>query len=192
MPAPPMANLPRCTRCQSVGAPSTAAYCDIGDTTMRLRAVSPRTQKGRNSTGSAPVRGSLAFTASISFIAGRSCHGGGMFQALEQRGAPHVLPRGLRILRRAPELVELLRPHRAVALLEQTLVGDGLRLDVLGRGVPALPVVEIERLLAGLAAHHAGKLVRQADRIVDPAVHAHAADRIVDVRRVAGEQDPAL
>src|ERR1700722_6395331 len=51
MPAPPIANLPRCTRCQSVGAPSAARYCDIGETTMRLRTVNPRTVTGRNITG---------------------------------------------------------------------------------------------------------------------------------------------
>src|SRR3954468_21710882 len=51
IPAPPMANLPRCTRCQSVGAPSLARYCDIGDTTTRLRATRPRSPIGVKSSG---------------------------------------------------------------------------------------------------------------------------------------------
>src|SRR2546422_9146787 len=51
MPAPPMANLPRCTRCQSVGAPSLARYCDMGDTTTRFRATSPRSRIGVKRSG---------------------------------------------------------------------------------------------------------------------------------------------
>src|SRR2546426_10992440 len=51
MPAPPMANLPRCTRCQSVGAPSLARYCDMGDTTTRFRATSPRSWIGVKRSG---------------------------------------------------------------------------------------------------------------------------------------------
>src|SRR5688572_2153973 len=36
-PAPPWANLPRCTRCQSVTWPSCAEYWHMGETTIRLR-----------------------------------------------------------------------------------------------------------------------------------------------------------
>ena len=36
-PAPPCANLPRCTRCQSVTWPSCAEYWHMGEMTMRLR-----------------------------------------------------------------------------------------------------------------------------------------------------------
>ncbi len=35
-PAPPTARLPRCTRCQSFGVPSSAEYWHIGETTMRF------------------------------------------------------------------------------------------------------------------------------------------------------------
>src|SRR5688572_28978439 len=42
MPAPPCANLPRCTRCQSPTWPSFAEYWHIGETTMRLRACTSR------------------------------------------------------------------------------------------------------------------------------------------------------
>jgi hypothetical protein len=42
MPAPPCANLPRCTRCQSVTWPSLAEYWHIGETTIRLRASTSR------------------------------------------------------------------------------------------------------------------------------------------------------
>src|ERR1700712_1498695 len=37
--APPTARLPKCTRCQLFGTPSTALYCCIGDTAIRLRSV---------------------------------------------------------------------------------------------------------------------------------------------------------
>src|SRR5712671_261122 len=42
MPAPPWANFPRWTRCQSVTSPSRAEYWHIGETTMRLRASTSR------------------------------------------------------------------------------------------------------------------------------------------------------
>src|SRR5262249_24511952 len=51
MPAPPIANCPRCTRGQSVRLPSLARYCDIGPSMMRLRAVTPRIVIGRSSSG---------------------------------------------------------------------------------------------------------------------------------------------
>jgi hypothetical protein len=38
--APPTARLPRCTRCQSVGIPSSLEYWHMGETKMRfLKAV---------------------------------------------------------------------------------------------------------------------------------------------------------
>src|SRR5438034_2606426 len=59
IPAPPMANLPRCTRCQSVGTPSLARYCDMGDTTTRFRATSPRSWIGVKRSGGAGIMESL-------------------------------------------------------------------------------------------------------------------------------------
>ena len=41
-PAPPAANWPRWTRCQSSGTPSVAEYWHIGATQTRLRTVVPR------------------------------------------------------------------------------------------------------------------------------------------------------
>jgi hypothetical protein len=42
-PAPPTARLPRCTTCQSFANPSSDEYSHIGETTTRLRSVTPRT-----------------------------------------------------------------------------------------------------------------------------------------------------
>src|SRR5665213_1970263 len=51
IPAPPVANFPRCTKCQSVGPPFSDEYWHIGDTTMRLRALRPRSAIGAKSRG---------------------------------------------------------------------------------------------------------------------------------------------
>ena len=40
-PAPDVANLPRCIKCQSLAQPSTALYWSIGPTTIRLSNVNP-------------------------------------------------------------------------------------------------------------------------------------------------------
>ena len=51
MPAPPAARAARCWKCQSVGAPSAEEYWHIGDTMMRLRAVTERNVIGRKMCG---------------------------------------------------------------------------------------------------------------------------------------------
>src|SRR6478735_8629382 len=48
-PKPPVACEPRCTRCQSFGAPSTAEYWHIGASQTRLRVVIDRSVRGSNS-----------------------------------------------------------------------------------------------------------------------------------------------
>src|SRR4051812_38823555 len=48
-PAPPRANEPTCTRCQSPGRPSCEEYWHIGDTHARLRNVVPRSVRGEKS-----------------------------------------------------------------------------------------------------------------------------------------------
>lgn len=45
-PAPPMARLPRWTRCQSLAKPSVEEYSHMGETAMRLGRVKPRSFKG--------------------------------------------------------------------------------------------------------------------------------------------------
>ena len=51
MPAPPCANLPRWTRCQSFTRPSVAEYWHIGEITMRFLAVMLRIVIGWNRGG---------------------------------------------------------------------------------------------------------------------------------------------
>src|SRR5882672_9090443 len=50
-PAPPVAILPRCTKCQSFAMPSRAEYWHIGETTTRFFRVMPRRVSGENSKG---------------------------------------------------------------------------------------------------------------------------------------------
>jgi hypothetical protein len=49
-PAPPCANLPRWTRCQSPACPSVAEYWHIGETTTRFLRVTPLMVSASNST----------------------------------------------------------------------------------------------------------------------------------------------
>src|SRR2546425_5940141 len=49
--APPIALAPRCTRCQSLGVPSSAQYWHIGDTTTRFASSRSRSRNGVNSGG---------------------------------------------------------------------------------------------------------------------------------------------
>src|SRR6516162_2676334 len=79
-----------------------------------------------------------------------------------------------------------------VLLLQRLLVLNRLRLDVIDLGLAALPRVAVEHARLGAIEPHVGELVGEIDRVVDAAVHAHAADRVVDVGAVAGEQRAAL
>src|SRR6185295_1266847 len=49
--APPVAILPRCTKCQSSAMPSRAEYWHIGEMTTRFLRVMPRRVSGENSSG---------------------------------------------------------------------------------------------------------------------------------------------
>ena len=51
-----MARLPKWTRCQSVGMPSTAMYWSMGETTTRFSSVIPRKRNGRNIGGGGLAR----------------------------------------------------------------------------------------------------------------------------------------
>ena len=67
-PAPPMARLPRCTKCQSPGTPSTAEYWSIGDTTTRFSTTRSRSRNGVN-IGSGGFSRSISNPWSLTFLA---------------------------------------------------------------------------------------------------------------------------
>ncbi len=73
----------------------------------------------------------------------------------------------------------------------QRLVRDGVLLHELHAHLPPLAVVEREQFAGIATGMDADQLVRKVPRIVDPAIHAHAAERVVDVRGIAREQHAA-
>src|SRR6202042_3624590 len=75
---------------------------------------------------------------------------------------------------------------------QRLLILDGLRLDIIDLGLAALARVAVEHAVLGAAEPHVGEFFGQVDRIWGAAVHAHAADRVVDVGAVAGEQHAAF
>src|SRR5688572_27770333 len=99
--------------------------------------------------------------------------------------------RAPRVVRDRNELLHAATLHRRVALLEQALVADRHGLHLLDRGGAALAYVKLEQRLLGLAVPHPRELVGEVDRVVDAAIQAEAAERIVEVRRVAGEEHAA-
>ena len=72
-PAPPLARSARCTRCQSVGVPSAARYCAIGETTTRFSRCIPRKRKGVNMGGRAAL-GLWPVACSSNHISAPSSH----------------------------------------------------------------------------------------------------------------------
>ena len=96
-----------------------------------------------------------------------------------------------RVVGGAPQLVVVALAHGGIVFLQQPLVADGLRLGVLDGDMPALPRVAVEHVLVGFAAQDADQLVGQIERVVDAAVHAHAADRAVHMGGIAGENRAA-
>src|SRR5882757_9945720 len=81
------------------------------------------------------------------FSAAPSSYGIRGLQAVEKRGTTHVASSSFRVVCGPTQLGEICQAHRWVAFLHQTLVGDGLGLDVGDGGVPALAVVAVERFL---------------------------------------------
>src|SRR6185436_18242461 len=73
-----------------------------------------------------------------------SCDLLGLAQAFEQCGAQQELARQRGIVGLAPQLVVVALPHRRIALLQQPLVADGLRLRVRNGDMPPLPLIAIK------------------------------------------------
>ena len=73
-----------------------------------------------------------------------------------------------------------------IAFADDLLVAVGLLLHRLDRDGAALPVVAVEQAVVG-AGPDLLELVRQVERVLDAAIHAHAAKRIVDVGGIAGQ-----
>ena len=74
-------------------------------------------------------------------------------------------------------------PFRPAARLLRMVCACG----VLQRDVPALALVAVQHVLPGLSAQDLHEFLRQVERIVDAAVHAHGPDRAVHMGAIAGE-----
>src|SRR5262245_31134657 len=76
--------------------------------------------------------------------------------------------------------------------LEVAFVLDGSLLDVFKRHCPALAIITLETGVGLASVPDVDHARGQIDRVMDAAVHAHAAERVVDMRRVAGEKNAPL
>ena len=88
-------------------------------------------------------------------------------------------------------VVEVLALDR-VFLLDVAFVLNGLALQILLRNRPPLTIVEIEQVVAGVLENDFGKFVDDVEGVVQAEIHAHAAKRIVDMRRVARNHEAAI
>src|SRR5262245_16079325 len=79
-----------------------------------------------------------------------------------------------------------------VLLLDIALVLDGLALEIFLRHRAALTVIEIESIVARAVLDDRRELVGEIEGVVEAEIHAHAAQRIVDVRGIAGEEEAAV
>src|SRR5689334_887664 len=86
----------------------------------------------------------------------------------------------------------MLAANRRVFFFERFFVLDGLRLNVIDLRLAALPRVAIEQARLGTAEPDLGEFFGKIDGVVDAAVHAHAADRIVHMGAIADEQHATL
>src|SRR5471032_939065 len=112
---------------------------------------------------------------------------GSLAQAVDHRSLAHEQIGRLWVLGSAADLVEALATYHRVAFLEKRLVALTLGIDMLDRDGPALARVAIEQRLVG-AAPHRRQRVGEVHGIVDAAVEAHAAQRVVEMCRVARQQ----
>jgi hypothetical protein len=97
-----------------------------------------------------------------------------------------------RRIRRSPaQKCKILCTRLWVRGLQPFFVGDGLFLHVLHVDRPAARIVAIKLVGAFFAAQDLDEQVRQFDGVVNSAVETKPADRVVDVRSVAGEESAA-
>lgn len=82
--------------------------------------------------------------------------------------------------------------RRWVFFLEPLLVGDGLLLDVFDVQRPAPFIVAVETVGRRFAAHDLAEQTGKLNGVVNTEIQAEPAQRIVDVRGVAGKEDAAL
>ena len=100
------------------------------------------------------------------------------------------MPGARRVSRDLPQFAEIAPARFRIARLQAFLVGDRLLLHEFDRNGSTLAAVEIEQFVGRSLENNLRQFFRQIGRILDAAIEAHAADRIVDVSGVAGKQHP--
>src|ERR1051326_9365938 len=76
----------------------------------------------------------------------------GLAQTFEQRGAQQKFAGEFRILGGAAKLIVVTLAHRRIALGQEPLVADGLRLRMRYRNMAALPLIAVEHAFIRFAA----------------------------------------
>src|SRR6266568_5714258 len=112
--------------------------------------------------------------------------------ACDHRGPQQDLAGALLVGRDLPQLVEIASAQLGIARFEPVLVRYRLLLHELDRDRATLKIVEVEQTVRLTAEKNSRKLLGEIGRILDAAVEAHPADRIVHVRGVAREQRATL
>src|SRR6266436_10182048 len=101
-----------------------------------------------------------------------SDYGGGVLQTVQHCGASHVGPGSFEIVCGSAKFNEISLADCRIALFHKPRVSDRLSLDESYCGMAALPIVEIEQTIVGLAHDDACELACQIDPVVDAAIHA--------------------
>src|SRR6185312_11402206 len=113
-------------------------------------------------------------------------------QALYHRDPQHIVACQPRVGRGAGHLRLPAGVLAGVPGLEVALVRNRNLVHVLQGDRPALALVAVQLNFIQTLADYRGELFGQIKGVVDAAVHAHAAERIVEVRGVAGEKAAPL
>src|ERR1700716_528772 len=113
------------------------------------------------------------------------------FEARDHRDPQQIVARQPGIARDGSQLVAEPRLLGRIARFQIALVLDRVLLHIFERDQPALCVVAVELAVAGLAGPDPRQPFGEVDDVMDAAVHAHAAERIVDVGGVADQEGAA-
>src|SRR5262245_28899789 len=108
--------------------------------------------------------------------------------ARDHGGAEQELSRTHRIGSEGAQLVEVALPGVVIPRFEPLLVGNRLLLHELARDRAAPQIIHVEESLGTTAQHDLGEHLGQASRVLQATVETHPTDRIVHVRRIAGQQ----
>src|SRR5438477_7525616 len=85
--------------------------------------------------------------------------------------------------------LEIATADLGIALLQQPLVALGDGIDRIDRGRLSLELIACELVLATLTVPDASEPLGQAEGVVKAAVETHAAERVVDMRGVARQEN---